>query len=71
MTKAFISSVNIFAANTTLHLFNIIGEEMDLFYKISSHNIKLFRSKLPEGIYIFEIRQDKQIIAGGKLLICN
>jgi hypothetical protein len=56
-------------ANCTLTLYDIQGREVETITDIKTDKVEIERKKLLNGLYFFQLRNDKQIIADGKLII--
>ncbi|MCF8461719.1 MAG: T9SS type A sorting domain-containing protein [Flavobacteriales bacterium] len=55
--------------DATFYLHNIYGQQLTKPRNINGKQIPVFRDNLPQGIYIFEVIQNKKRISSGKLII--
>jgi len=57
------------SANATLQLFDMLGKEVSLGYRVEGDVIALQRGNLPAGIYQFTIHDGTAVVSGGRLVI--
>jgi hypothetical protein len=55
--------------NATFSLYNLLGEEVKTISGISAESFQIDRENLKSGIYIFEVIEGRNRIAGGKAVI--
>jgi len=55
--------------NASFYLYDVLGREVKRIENIKTNKVKIARDNLPDGLYIYELKNGEEIIGTGKLII--
>jgi hypothetical protein len=55
--------------NAEMHLYNVLGEEISSMSSIQTHEFKIQKNSISEGVYFYKIINNAMVIGTGKLII--
>ena len=59
------------SGNVSLALYDVLGKEVKNITNIKNENIQINRDNLPDGIYFYQVRNNNNTIATGKIVLAN
>lgn len=59
------------SGNVSLALYDVLGKEVKNIMNIKNENVQINRDNLPDGIYFYQVRNNDNTIATGKIVLAN